>query len=467
MLSFSTEFPVTGDCTADDFLEVIKSWTIDSPHTKFAVDDLAVLSAEGEQTVKKGDERIHCVKVLSEEEQLVAIQRTNSEEHIDWVTTIVFSGRKIDNWVGVRTDRESNRPAAVLPPAKKPIIVRNLLDRFGGAPDGTLPITREPFFLRDDDIVLASRLITGVSDCYLPIVYVSSSFVGSYIVDLNSLASDLSGLAHVVVEPNRPFSRRLQIEVDSENVYGGTVGIYWPDGGGRRSFFIGEQFENSSDIKRAIVDEIRLALMNRRPLPRCTWAAALEALSKTRFNELKLSGSRDLDEYVGVFDAEIKAKDGRLADAENEIARLRAEVRKYETRSAAGTELPLRTGGEQDLYAGEISEIVRDAIEDAAGRVQKDSRREHVLRAVIAATSADDVAKSKRDDLKSLLREYRTMDRRTRKGLEDLGFSIQEDGKHFKLIFGDDDRYTFALPKSGSDRRGGLNAASDISKRLF
>jgi hypothetical protein len=59
------------------------------------------------------------------------------------------------------------------------------------------------------------------------------------------------------------------------------------------------------------------------------------------------------------------------------------------------------------------------------------------------------------------------MDKKTRKGLEDIGFSITEEGKHFKLTFRDDDRYVFALPKSGGDVRGGLNAASDISKRLF
>jgi hypothetical protein len=59
------------------------------------------------------------------------------------------------------------------------------------------------------------------------------------------------------------------------------------------------------------------------------------------------------------------------------------------------------------------------------------------------------------------------MDGRTKKGLETLGFSIEEEGKHHKLTFGGDDRYTFTLPKSGGDHRGGLNAAAGISKRLF
>jgi hypothetical protein len=79
-------------------------------------------------------------------------------------------------------------------------------------------------------------------------------------------------MAHVVVEPNRPFSLRLKIEVDSENVYGGTVGIYWPEGGGRRSFFIGREYESGDDIAGAIFDEVRMALTNRRSLDRSSYA---------------------------------------------------------------------------------------------------------------------------------------------------------------------------------------------------
>ncbi|MNY75750.1 hypothetical protein D3C86_2151140 [compost metagenome] len=59
------------------------------------------------------------------------------------------------------------------------------------------------------------------------------------------------------------------------------------------------------------------------------------------------------------------------------------------------------------------------------------------------------------------------MDAATRAGLEALGFSLTEEGKHIKLVYQDDDRYTFILPKSGSDWRGGLNSASDIAKRIF
>ncbi len=274
-------------------------------------------------------------------------------------------------------------------------------------------------------------------------------------------------MAHVVSEPNRAFSQRLQIEVNSENVYGGVVGIYWPNGQGRRSFFLGREFDDSATLKKAIIEEIRTALMNRRPLVRCTWSAVEEASSRVAYNALKESGSNEIERYIEVFDSEMKAKEQLISDAEKEISRLQAEVKKYESKTSLNRGIALEVGTERDFFPGEISQIVLDALTDAQGHVPNDSRRKHVLSAITGQTASSNTAKEHREALKELLRAYKSMDAKTRKGLEYLGFSISEDGKHFKLLFQDDDRYTFTLSKSGSDYRGGLNAASDISKILF
>jgi hypothetical protein len=325
-----------------------------------------------------------------------------------------------------------------------------------------------PFRLKDTDIDLAARLIAGRSGCRLPIVYVSAGFQGNYIVDSDRLASDLGGMAHVVVEPNRPFSLRLKIEVDSENVYGGTVGVYWPDGGGRRSFFIGREFDSADEVARAVFEETRTALTNRRPFDRCTWAYVQGAASRQAIHALRASGSDEIEKYIETFDKELAAKAERLGDAEKEILRLQSELRIYEARLPAGTASLLRTGNEQNFFENEVFAIVRGAVEDACTRVPEDSRRKHVLTAVLQANPLnEDIANSMRERLKQLLRGSKSMEAKTRRGLGEMGFSIMEDGKHYKLVFQGDDRYTFTLPKSGSDHRGGLNAASDIGRLLF
>jgi hypothetical protein len=100
--------------------------------------------------------------------------------------------------------------------------------------------------------------------------------------------------------------------------------------------------------------------------------------------------------------------------------------------------------------------------------VPVDSRRQHVLDALLEANPPrEDIAGEMRERLKVLLRGMRTVDAKIRRGLEDMGFSISEEGKHYKLVYRDDDRYTFTLPKSGGDYRGGLNAASDLGRLVF
>ncbi len=468
MLSFATEFPINRVSTSGDFLHSIETWVLGSPHTRLSQDDLAGLSASDESRIQKGNEGMEVLRFSAANQEAAGIRYIRRDDGIEWVTTVVFSRTRTESWVGIRVSRESSQPAVRLPPAKKPVVVRTLLHELGGAADGMLPVGSSPFRLQNTDIDLAAQLIAGKSGCRLPVDYVSAGFQGQYIVDCDRLASELAGMAHVVVEPNRPFSRRLKIEVDSANVYGGTIGVYWPDGAGRRSFFIGQEFESPDEVAGALLDEIRTALTNRRALDRCTWAFVQETASRLAIQALRASGSQEVDRYVETFDKELRAKDQRLESAEKEIARLRAELGIYEARLPFGTASLLRTGRDQDLYPNEMFSIVRDAIEDARKRVPADSRRQHVLDTILKANpESNDVAGSMRNRLKELLRGSKGMDAKVKRGLESLGFSISEEGKHYKLVFQGDDRYTFTLPKSGSDHRGGLNAASDIGRLLF
>lgn len=468
MLSFATEFSVDANRTTADFLHAIVTWISGSPHTTLSASMLQELQQGDEASIQNGNERAQSLVSRSTNVDLAGIRYSRSNDDLEWLTTVVFSRTSSDAWVGIRVECESQHAATHLPSAKKPVVVRTMLDSLGGAADGPLPIRDQAHVLANADIDLAAKLIRGDDGCRLPIVYVSAQFQGGHILDVNRLAADLSGMAHVVVEPNRPFSVRLQLEVDSENVYGGTIGIYWPEGGGRRSFFLGGEYSTPSHLAAAIKDEVRAALLNRRPIARCTWAYVRETASRQAIQSLKASGSKAIEDYVKTFDQEIEAKDQRLEDAEKEIQRLHNELRKFEARSGTASGGMLRPSRERDFYPNETIGMLLDAIEDAASRVPQDSRRQHVLTSILDANKLDNSRiEGHREHLKTLLRGMSTITGKMRRELEEMGFSIFEDGKHFKLVFQGDDRYTYTLPKSGSDWRGGLNAASDIARLLF
>ena len=467
MLSFATEFPINPSCKTSSFIEAVKFWLLNSPHTTFVAEDFEDVPAFGPWTRIRSTERFDALFFTDTTEQSAAIKHTKASGEISWETTAVFSATEDDVWVSVRTSRESTHPATTLPPAKKPILVRTLLDKLGGATDGQLMVSGATRWLTNSEISLATGLMLGESGCHLPVVYVSVGFTEKHAIDANVLANDLAGMAHVVSEPNRPFSQRLQIDLMSGNVYGGAIGIYWPNGQGRQSSFFEKDFNNKHSLRRAIVEEVRTALLNRRPTFRCTWSSVEQQTSRSAYNALKDSGSKEIGQYIEAFDTEINAKEQRIRDAEREISRLEAEMRKLESRPNSTKGIVLQVGKEQDLYAGEITQIILDAIEEMQPRVPADSRRSHVLAAVTCDMAPIAAAKDNREQLKEILRAYRNMDGKTQKALEKMGFSITEDGKHYKLVFQGDDRYTFTLAKTGSDHRGGLNAASDIAKRLF
>jgi hypothetical protein len=467
MIAFAAEFPVDPSRITADFLSAVREWIIASPHTKFAIEDFDNFSTSAEMSIESPVEKMESLTCSSAAEQSAAVRYTKLDPSLEWQTTIVFSRTSAEAWIGIRVVCESSHPSSRLPPAKKPVLVRTLMSKLGGGKDGSMFVHSDAIKLHEADVDTAVRCIFGNSGCRLPVVYVSTSFSGEPPVDVDILAAALAGMAHVLVEPSRTFSTSLMSKVNRQNVYGGTIGIYWPDGGGRRAFFFGPAFSSADDLVTGVVSEITSALANRRPMARLTWAAVQESTSRRAIVELKQAGSTEIDKYVVEFDKEMAAKDERLNHAEVEIARLQAELKRYEEKMPVASGIWVDVGSEQDVYVGEISEIVRDALSDCPSRAGKDSRRYDILRAVATANPPSGESKTRRERVKELLRGYRSMDSRIEQGLRELGFDLAEEGKHYKLRYNGDDRYTFTLPKSGSDWRGGLNAASNIGRLFF
>ena len=463
MLSFASEFPVK-DCEPSAFVNCVTTWLEGSPHTKLPKEQLRELPASGRWELRSHSERVEALLSNRGRSSIAGFKYTMADAEIDWMTTVVFSRDDQGCWVGVRTSREAQRAQLGLPPAKKPLIIKTLLSTLGGGLDGEVYVSDTPHNLTSTDLGKVTRLLNGDADNYLPVVYISRSFEEHILVDPVPFAKHLSGLAHILVEPNREFSRALQRDVESRNVYGGRVGVYWPTGEYYR--YAVEDYPTEFDARRLISNRIRSALLHRRPLAKCTWARAEAEVARDAFDALRNSGSGDVDDYIREFDAEITAKNKQLEDAEEEIRRLRAQQRPY-LAAPKRNGLQLSTGGEQEFFDGEFLEVIVDALNAAAGNAQHDSRRQHILTVLSINNPAKDALRDRKERLKNILRQYQNMDKNTAKELQSLGFYISEEGKHFKLTYMGDDRYVFALPKSGSDHRGGLNAASDIGKRVF
>lgn len=468
MINFFTEFPIDSSKTVGDVLRLACDSIESSPHSKIQKGALLELPDEGEAEFVQEHERVLVASSRGTGFEIGGVRYVLVEKNaLEWAITTVCLKTPDRHFISVRVSCDALSTAIRLPAPRKPYFIGQVIAKLGGGMDGSIPVTDQPFFLNEEEVSVAAALILGTAENRLPIVYVSSDFDGSYIVSPKRLAKKLAGMAHVVVEPSRAFSTKLQYVVDRRNVYFGTVGVYWPESNARKAYYRTEQLTDAEALHSEIFADVRSALAHRRQMTDCSWAHLKEALSKNRYEKLKAAGSTEVDDFIQAFDAEIKAKETKIAEAEDEIARLNSELKKQVLASQARAGSLVRHGNEQDFYDGEIRDIVIDALNDQLRTVAADSRRAHVLLDLIAANTSIGKASKLRDEIKSLFKTSGSLDSKTRTQLNKLGFDVSEDGKHYKAVFHGDGRYTFSISKSASDHRSGKNMASDINKKLF
>lgn len=323
MISFATDFAVDPAHGPEDFLRAIASWLLDVERTAIAAEQLQGLPTETSSRINTGGELLQTLIARQPDTTVAGIRYSRQEEHLTWITTVVFSRRHkarengagnadlpdigapetdtaptSDAWLGIRIECTSSLPQAHLPVERDPAIVPALLNALGGGQDGPLRVSDQPRLLTGHELPLAADLILGYSDHRLPIVYVSACFQPGHAIDPRRLACRLAGRAHVVVEPGNSFSRQLQALAESTNVYGGTVGIYWPEGGEPRRFYLGTLYQTAAELGDAIQEELHRTLRQRRPLPRCTWAHLREQVSQNTIAALKSAGSLSIDDCI-------------------------------------------------------------------------------------------------------------------------------------------------------------------------
>ncbi len=465
--NFSTEFPIDPSKSVADVVRLACEWISGSPHTKISEGDLDDLPIDAEKTVSAPSEQVTTASASSQEFTIGGLRYVRAESGLEWTTSIVSLKTNERHVLSLQVSCEAMSTTVRLPPPKKPYFIRQALEKLGGGMDGEIPVADKPFLLAEGEEGIAAALISGLAKNKLPIIYVSAGFDGNLLVNPSKLAQYVCGMAHVVVEPSREFSYHLKLLTSSRNAFGGTVSIYWPESDARKSYFIDETMPNPRAIQLEIAKDIRLALANRRLRSTCTWAHLKETISRKRFELLKSQGSTALQEYINAFDAEQAAKDGKLIDAEQEISRLHAEIKRLTSANHSSAAGLISPGKEQDIYAYEIRDIAIAALQEALRTTRENSRRQHVLTDLLAANRPSRHGEKLETEIKSLLKTYRDMDAPTRGALLRLGFGISEDGKHYKLVFQGDGRYTFTLSKTSSDHRAGKNIASDVINTLL
>ena len=467
MLVYATEFPTRSGHSAQEFVRLCQAWLVGSPNNAWEGNDFGDVPKEEILRVDRHGQTVQFGVVEIDSEPFAAFHyQWEDEESRVWASEFVARETSAGLWVSIRLHCNVRVAGQETLIPKKPYIIRQILDEFGGGTDGGLTISDEPRRMRADEVGFAAAAISADLGNRLPVVYVSAGFDGRHALNPTRLAQLLSGSAHVLVEPSRAFSLRLMHQVSSQNAYGGAIGIYWP-GGQLAADLFSRGTRSEHQLVAYLIERIRVAFCQAQPTDLSTWMAIRELVARKRTQALRNSGSADLDQYAEAFDEELRVKSEQLDEANREVQRLRAEIRAAGRVHRSGESGLIAEGREQDLFPGERAEIVRSALRTSLEGARDDSRTAHVIRDILPTDQGLSSRSDMAERIKRCFEGKRRLGSREISDLKDLGFQISEEGKHYKAVFRDDPRYTFTIPKTSSDHRAGLNIASTINNALF
>jgi hypothetical protein len=468
MLLYATEFPARSDATIEEFLSVCHKWLTGSQHYPFK-SLLAVTAPDGDvQDLSREGHELRVAVIEEEADRRAGVRHSWTEAaRRVWTTEVVAAEDAEGLWISVTVSCDVLEPGASPPVPKKPYLIKQLFAELGGGTDGGFTIRDAPHHLVETDIDRAVAFLTGESPNRLPIVYVSRDFTGYPEIDVDHLARLLGGIAHVVVEPSRSFSVFLGRRVGGINPWGGAVGLCWPGPNGRRTKYLRKHYASSYDLIGDVEAGVRAGWLFWRSPRNNTWAYINEAISIRRLTELRERRSESIDDYMAAFDQENTALREQLQRADARNRYLEEIVRGVQEREIARGDVLFASGAEQELYPGELKDVVLRTLNEDMANLTQGSRRQVLLAAFRAANTPSDTGEKLEEGIKEVLSKTDRVGPTELKRLESLGFVITDEGKHYKALYGGDPRLTFTVFKTASDHRAGKNLSSDICKKIL
>lgn len=474
MKYFATGFFLKKGTISKDVINECLTWVSESPHTRFIPAQLDMYRDRNDEFhLNTENEDINLIRHCNDKINMICFRYLKRDSSHTWITDISINEYIDDGslWVQIQSDFLTQDLVYKSPTPKPPLVVIKLLEKFSGGADDIFEINIEPIYLNDneEDINLASKVINSTAENRIPVVYVSARhhyYEHAYKLIPERLARKLSGLAHVVVEPaDAIFSTKLKHEVNAKNVYGGAIGIYWPDG--QEISIYKRESLSAKEFERLIFDEITKSTTSLIPLKKCGWDEIHNIKTRQSIIKLKAQGNSS-DELISLLDNENTRLENENKELQNKVNSLEDRIKSLQGKRPSQGDIFLNTGDEDDYFDGEILEFIIRTLQRSLSSIKDDSRHYHIISALIENNSHKNKIDELDKKLKQILTGYNKITPKIESALTSIGFDIDtESNRHIKLTYHGDNRYVYFLSRTGSDYRGPLNAYSDISKIVF
>lgn len=358
-------------------------------------------------------------------------------------------------------------------------------------------------------------VMTGQKQVDMPLVYVSYP---NQKINADELAEKLFCMADVYVESDKRFSFQLKEKTGGANAYNGAVGIYW---GNRKAFYllpyeditIERIYTRIADItavkpfsagaswfdivqeehalKQKMLEAENEKILKEKEVQSNDFNAEiknLEALSENLKEQINVKESEihslkkelknkknELQEYIDSFDEEKQnlKKENEKLKIERDAYKIKAE-KQYEDSPGIDIHIPC---SESELFPNEIGDFIKGLIFSAIHKEGVDEnarRKKDVLDSIKKGIENWKFEDSAAGTFYSHCEEHWASSIKNNqsgheivKMLKNFGFSDLVDGKHYKMTYYNDKRYTTTVPKTPGDHRSGKNTLSDTKRNCF
>ncbi len=465
MLLCSARIPISKEFTVNTFVTLAVEWVTNSRNYSF---DPFVWDGSSDYTCIGKKQEVFQVGLFEEQSVCAVHFKSVDNRRISWTADFILDYE--NNILAFQLYRDASEDIDCIHPIfSLPFLIKKIISAGYVVSDNGLEVTDKPILIHEEDTDSIAKMILREVTYNMPVVYMSCESDGHCIVNPYMVAEKLNGVAHVIFETTRSVSFGLRDKSESNNPYAGAVEIFYSNGS--RKILPSQLSGTHSHKVYTIVNTVFEHLNQLRVEDRFSWSQLQSNKLRKQLSTAIQKKEQDSKEYAELEhtyeeildekDSQIKRLSDQLFSANNTIAQLEAQLSTVERTPA------LAVGEEQDLYPFEQQSMLVELLEKELRTVANNSRKEHILSSLIVANRCENTMNEKRTRIKSCLHGYMKMTPAISKELESIGFSLSEDGKHIKLVFGEDPRYTGTLSKTGSDHRAGDNSAHDLIRSIF
>lgn len=474
MLLYSTTLRINDTMTQDVFIQLVIQWNQTSPHPDNVIPNI---KWSGERNIRYGNDDLWLDIEEYRNKNIIAVRFEKREsDGAIWDTDYIMNFETMK--MTIQLDRGYTEDAQMEDlKFSTPHFISMLIDGGYLQADKGLAVLRQPLAITEENISLLSDVINGQAQYRLPIVYVSKTVYNRNPVNIGWLCSKLKGVAHVLLQEDKITNYKIRSVCNDNNEYSGGVGIYFPNGKHRR--FLYRSYIGSDDILMDKVTRSVFQYMNAQKLPLlATWQGVMNLLLTDRYvsqkeeaieaERARQKAENEVEHYIGAFDEDNQKLRQQIEELTRANTSLQMENQGLRAKLNGVEDVPiLFLGGEEEFFQDEIRAMLLDALELALPNYTSNLRRKAVLEDIIKSNNCKRRADERAEQLKNLLRGYKTISATMKRTLQDMGFIINEDGKHYKLTYYGDARYMATLAKTPSDNRSGINIAKEIIKDMF